>query len=298
MTEYFKKVRRARDLWGSGTKSAHFSYLATGNPAKDSVPDDFGDREHPYAEIEGYHEYAKYVPTFENTRQFGEPGEFDEVGATGLSDEYLEHKSNLLHERFINNNYTAPSKEEGDALSAINILSGASKSWEHKTYPWAVNQFDTNPHLAPTQLFEEVKPAKTRITRMFADPSMKSQAMTMAGMAYRDHANTTIEADNDLSPHSSKLVRGALAKGLPVVTSDRNPDAGITNDISEKPLTISTRQKEYTSEDMKQVPHSEVVSARADVRSMLRDSRPKRNTKPVTSKGLSDQFLPGMEGFV
>jgi hypothetical protein len=24
----------------------------------------------------------------------------------------------------------------------------------------------------------------------------------------------------------------------------------------------------------------------------------KRNPKPVTAKGLSDQFLPGMEGFV
>jgi hypothetical protein len=38
-----------------------------------------------------------------------------------------------------------------------------------------------------------------------------------------------------------------------------------------------------------------VIRGKESVREILGK---KRNTKPVTSKGLSDQFLPGMEGFV
>ena len=48
---------------------------------------------------------------------------------------------------------------------------------------------------------------------------------------------------------------------------------------------------------MQPVTQGEVLVAQNDVRQSLRNSR-KRNNTPVTKKGLSNQFLPGMEGFV
>jgi hypothetical protein len=48
------------------------------------------------------------------------------------------------------------------------------------------------------------------------------------------------------------------------------------------------------------VPASDVQAANLDLRETLRGRRDPvvRNNTPVTPKGLSAQFLPGMEGFV
>jgi hypothetical protein len=43
------------------------------------------------------------------------------------------------------------------------------------------------------------------------------------------------------------------------------------------------------------IPDTSVIRGKEAVREILGR---KRNPKPVTAKGLSDQFLPGMEGFV
>ena len=128
---------------------------------------------------------------------------------------------------------------------------------------------------------------------------MGHAAITLTALAKRDLGAEKIISSNDLSYYSSKLTKTALKKGL-VETDPSNPGADQTNRMRRHERSVeSSSANNVWNDDEPATPVSPdlVRAARQDVREMLR--KPKaRNTTPVTKKGLSDQFLPGMEGFV
>ena len=77
---------------------------------------------------------------------------------------------------------------------------------------------------------------------------------------------------------------------------ENNPDDALT-DIEKIDRWVGKNEVDYYKKHMEPVTQGEVMVAQNDVRQSLRNSR-KRNNTPVTPKGLSNQFIPGMEGFI
>ena len=153
---------------------------------------------------------------------------------------------------------------------------------------------------------------------MAADPSLKHTALTLGAIAKRDLKADKIIASDDLSPFSSALTKSAIKKGLPVEANQYNPDLEATNDMDLDPRTLDTHDIAANERFFKPVSPELISESRKDLRGMLRNptpvaepeveitadpkplAKPKtRNTRPVTRKGLSDQFvIPGMEKFL
>jgi hypothetical protein len=245
------------------------------------------DIEHPTASVSGVHVPAQYAPTFSNEEKDSSTG--------GLSRDYLVHKHDTLALKGIEGSL---SSEEEDALHAIRMSMGLHTP-PGKSEDWAREQLRRNPHVAPSTLFEETRSARTKISGMFADPSLKSSAITMAGMAYKDYGNAPIEVDDNLSSFSSRLAKNAVSKGLPITASADNPNMAITNNLDLVPRAVDPEYYDSVTSDpdTKKLNNIDISGGRMAVRNMLRGTRT-RNSTPVTAKGLGDQFLPGMEGFV
>lgn len=187
------------------------------------------------------------------------------------------------------NGFSEHAHRKADSLNAKNWATDTSGDL------YASGKNTLHPYFDQDTLFDTV-PSNTEITRMFADPSMLSTALTMVQLAKNKHKPEVLMADDDLSAHSSKLVQNAASRGL-VQTSKTNPDAKPNNDIEKVNRWVGRNEVDYYKEKMQPVTQGEVMVAQNDVRQSLRNSR-KRNNTPVTKKGLSNQFLPGMEGFV
>lgn len=162
------------------------------------------------------------------------------------------------------------------------------------------NVYD-NPEMHTGKLFETVSEPRTLLTSMFAHPSMRVSAMTLGKMAADDALGGKLVASDSLSKHSSRLTRHAIDMGFPVTPHPNNPNAEVTNSYDfDEPNNVS-----YFSPEMRRnmvgvepIPQSVTDNANKELREMIKNGR-KRNTKPATAKGLSDQFvIPGMEGFI
>lgn len=269
-------------------------YTAMGKPF-DREPDPFlphdedDTQERPYASVTIKHNPGKFVVPYSNESDVDED--------LGLSPEYLDHLRGKLYDT----SYTERSEEDKEAATALARISSPFES----DRAWSREVAKTNPHFQPETLFEHT-PSSITITNMMADPSMSHTAMTLSALAKRDFKADKIVASGDLSVHSSPLVQNAVQRGLPVETSASNTDAHVTNDIDRYTRNTRTIRAKYQDNpwglDQPDtiISPEEVKGARDDIRGWLREGRSNkvRNTKPVTSKGLSDQFLPGMEGFV
>lgn len=282
-------IRYSKNVnWGE-----HY-YTALGKPV-DKEPDPFiphdedDTQERPYALVTAKHTPGKFVVPYSNTNDLNED--------TGLSHEYLDHLRSRLDE-IPPENRTEDDKAASDALIYLDAPYYSERELGR-------SMAKTNPHFQPSTLFEHI-PSSTKIESMMSDPSMSHTAMTLAALAKRDFKAEKLTASEDLSVHSSPLVQHAVQRGLPVETSASNPNARVTNDIDKytrNKRTISAKYQDNPwglDQPDTLISPEEVKGAREDIRGWLREGRSKtvRNTKPVTSKGLSNQFLPGMEGFV
>jgi hypothetical protein len=289
--EYFREASQKYENSGGSTL-----YRALGTPHPDT-----GDV--PYATLGVHHEYAETKPTF-SQNQKGHSRDVD--GSSGLSRMYLMHKHNDLMDKTSSGPLT---DDQHNAFVAFEILKGnkvvdgrgANNEKPKNPKAWAVAQTQTNPHIAPDKLFFESSPAKTYITGMYADPSMKSAGINLLGVAFDDYNKTPFVADSSLTKFSSRLTQNAIKRGLPVVASEHNPDAVSTaGDYEEDEHVPHTVTSHHADNWLRQVstPVSDLnlMRGKDSVREIL--GRKKRNPNPVTAKGLSDQFLPGMEGFV
>ena len=166
-----------------------------------------------------------------------------------------------------------------------------------------VSKLKDDPRVNPETLFTS-NPGKLYINEAFFDPSLTASVPISIGIAKNDFPNTEIVPSDDLSPHSSKLAQNALSRGL-ISPNMQNPDAEANNDFRQRDRNVLAsdhdKDKRLNNGGLRYgfsaVPQNQVEAGRETVREMLRGPR-KRNNTPVTEKGLSDQFLPGMEGFV
>lgn len=271
--EYVQQTGRP----GPGRDDNYFNYKAIG-------PESNGRR--PFAVVYGNHRKAEFAPTFDERSP----------ATGGLSNAFLRHKHDQLMVASWDRDLTP---EETNAVTAVKHFLHRKNVHEPEKTPWALNELQTNPHLVPDKLFEQTESPAIHIGGMFADPSMKTAALTLTGMAYDQHNRDTIEASHDLSRHSSRLVQKAMKRGMPVVGEVSNPTAKVTNTVGFTPLTMSVRK--YNDEivldpDVRRSTPEEVSRGKGAVREMLRSTKP-RNPQPV-AKTLSDQFLPGMKKYV
>jgi hypothetical protein len=264
-------------------------YTALGNPV-DREPDPFiapepGDlQERPYASVSVKHTPKQFNVSF--------PNNDDAESETGLGHDYLYDVKRKLEDKKTDN-WDDVDRKAAQTLNSIYSSHNHDPNFIKK-------QMATNPHFQPETLFTET-PSSMEITNMVSDPSMSHTAMTMVSLAKRDLRTDKIIASDDLSKHSSKLTKNAIAMGLPVETHENNSNARQTNTIAKGPRAIRVGSQDNPwgfDQDETVISEEDVKGARQDLRTMIRGDRKMRNTTPVTKKGLSDQFLPGMEGFV
>ena len=289
--EYFKRAN-----WPSprqrGTNAESFSYRmwAIGKRGEDGT--------YPTARIGGVHVPGHFEASFDpavRSKWDYEPGGIADF-TRGLNPYYLRHQASKITKAMGTRELTQDEKNAHEAISlTLNHMNRGDEIPTEK-HAWVRHQMENNPHIVPTRLFEETQEPKTTVNRMFADPSMVSSAMVMAGMAYRDFGGATLEADESLSTHSSALVKNAIAKGLPVEASPWNPEANVLNSERLEPRRQSLVELNRNLEGAQRVHPTEVAQARQTIRELR--GKTKRSSQPATDKGLGQQFLPGMEGFV
>jgi hypothetical protein len=277
MPEY---LREFHTKYPGGVQS-YYRALGTPDPETGSTPS---------VSVGTYHDFAQHTPTF--TDAVG-PHYADYSGETGLHPQYLTHRyRSLIEEPGVSDD-----PEKMDAMRALGVLRGSPS--QGKTMEWAVEQARTNPHIAPEHLFYESKPASTTINGMYADPSMNATGINLLGVAYDEGNRAPLVADSSLTKFSSRLTQNAIKRGLPVSAHEGNPEAkstaGAYEEQTQLPHTMSSEYADVLRKRGTPISDVGVIRGKEAVREILGR---KRNPKPVTAKGLSDQFLPGMEGFV
>lgn len=159
-------------------------------------------------------------------------------------------------------------------------------------------KLQNDPHMQPDTLFSEEGKHSTVVDFMAADPSMRTHALTLGALAHQDNPTMPLVASSDLSKHSSKLMHHLTQAGFPIEAHKMNSDMAQTNLMDFDDRTKSPSERRTLMFNAERISPTEVSQAQSTIRNTIKAGRKKRNTQPTTSKGLSDQFLPGMEGFV
>jgi hypothetical protein len=314
--QYFKDVDEPigyKSSSGTVSRSQDFTFTAVGDPIKETssdVPRAAGDEKeqfHPYATLGGTFIDTNYEPNFDNRTDEDIP---NSTRASGLSQHALRKAREKTYDH---PDITADDKSHMEIRRDLNARHmdemgiSHSGSPEHNEYVKkvksghydklekdAVKRASTHPYFQQDTLFDTT-PSTMHVHTMFSDPSMTTSAITLGAIAKQHFGASKVAASHDLSPFSSKLVKNAEKRGL-VQPSDGNPKANVTNASTLSPLEMPSTLLDAIQSA--RVPDSEVASARSSLRESLRGNKVVRNNTPVTPKGLSNQFLPGMEGFI
>ena len=235
---------------------------------------------YPTAWVSGRMEPAvPFIPNYADQTKSDYPT-FSIEGQTGLSTDYI-------HKMMGHINAIPPhqrTQEDVDAQKIGYRLLGKSIVEPH--------EFENNKHFQPETLFD-TKPRTAHVDSLFSDPSLERSAMPLLGIALEHTGAQVIEPSDNLSVHSSRLVKKAIERGFPIVANPLNPSGEVTNTINKQPRHYYGDPANF---QLSELPEETVTVGKARFFDTLRNS-PKRNTQPVTQKGLSDQFLPGMEKF-
>lgn len=154
-----------------------------------------------------------------------------------------------------------------------------------------------DPNVNSSQYFGQLfthTPAETSIAGAYAHRKLRSAIPIMASYLHKRFGGR-IEASEDLSEHSSKLVRHAWDLGLPVRASRENPHAKQTNnmDFDDRHLTTTDLEGYANSDWYTEIPHSEIVAAKEHYRELRGYKRPQ--PKNHLSQQFTQPQLPGME---
>jgi hypothetical protein len=174
----------------------------------------------------------------------------------------------------------------------------------------AISALRKDPELAPDQLFTS-RPDSLEVDFADFDPRARTLFPTAVSLMSQSVGHPQIVANDDLSEHSSAVAQRAAEKGV-VVPHRHNPDMVVTNDMRSKTRTADASLLHNVDRGFggriqvsgqgemggfSRVPDEDVASARGHLRTMLRGDRPQK--APASPKpNMSQQFLPGMEGFV
>jgi hypothetical protein len=243
----------------------------------------------PYAYVAGHvAPAAPFIPNFpdqelaERNRSNPQANPLSREAQSGLSSQYLD--KTMAHLTSIPEHQLT--QEDRNAKDIMYRLMG--------NVPVAQHEMINNKHFYPETLFD-TKPRTAHISGLFADPSMEKPAMPLLGVVLEHTGAQVIEPSEDLSVHSSRLVKKAIERGFPIVRNPDNPTGKQTNTISKTPRYY---YGDVTGYHMSEMPEETVTAGKKIFFNTLRDNPKVRNNQPVTEKGLSDQFLPGMQGFV
>lgn len=301
MAQFYEKGRRIL-----GDDQSNYFAIAD-KKEKDGIP---------YANMSVRYTPPKTKPNFDNETAENGNVELDPYGVTGLSSHAFKKAEDLYQDDKDNRLTSETANKRANEFASIKKGLTAHTTAVNSTIPYDEYQFNdamglykakaqfaakrasTHPYFQQDTLFDTT-PSSLHINEMFSDPSMSTSAITLAAIAKAQYKPDLIVASHDLSPFSSKLVKNAENRGL-IETHPENSDAEITNDEDYEPRRLSPRDAKQWTKGMRQIPETEVRSAKSDLRETLRGRKSQvvRNTTPVTPKGLSNQFLPGMEGFV
>lgn len=125
---------------------------------------------------------------------------------------------------------------------------------------------------------------------LYSDPAMRHTAPTLLAMAYNDSGHD-IQPSDDLSPHSARLVRKAVARGWVEPPPD-NPDIEPSNSSDLYPVAFTDEKDQWG----RPASPMELAGAKKTLRDLLRGP----DTAPIhveETKHLSPQFQPTLPGF-
>lgn len=243
---------------------------------------------HPYAVMNIGITPRSFIPNFGESE--GNPDSYSETAKElGVHPEYLRH----LHDSGTGN------WDDVLGQSITRAVFPDDEDDRKAQIKWLKKQ----PELKPQTLFTETEPS-VHVRTLFSHSTMTTPAMTLGALAMNATGASHLTADEDLSPHSSRLAEHAQRLGV-VQASTENPDMDVTNDydfeddmyiVSPSDLPNANEPHAYISNQrMIEIPQHEVAQARQTMRQILRGNR------PDPKKNLSPQFdhpkLPGLEDF-
>lgn len=140
----------------------------------------------------------------------------------------------------------------------------------------------------PNELFDTDQPS-TSIVYASSHSKMRHTIPLMAAHAHQKFGDLT--ASEDLSPHSSKMVKHAKKLNLPIGTDTFNENAEVTNsmdfDDTENSIWNGEMASQYT-----QIPDAEMASAKKHYKTLRRAGK----AQPTNMSPQFEQLrLPGME---
>lgn len=309
---YFSKRYKFGEA-SNNSEETLYAYAEPKNPRN-------ADEEVPFAEMGAYHVPAQETSNFGHG--IGAPHnltntELGIIDQTGQSHSYLREKDayyraldagstirtkkNIVAE--IQKNLREPTSPFSDAehVKYIERLKGQLKYHREDMrssgieYAKGISELKKD---TPTELFTHT-PAKTTVTSAFAHPSMRHTIPTMGAFFLQKYGELT--ASDSLSSHSSRFVRKALQKGLPVQTHEDNPDALQTNGMEFDNFKTDTmpdwgKRPANADEpwDTRELPEQEIAGVKTYMKELL---FPKKQS-PVNTEQFKQQNtqprLPGM----
>lgn len=273
---YFSK----KNTWGSRPVGRTEETLYAFGEPKD--PKDQYE-EVPFAEMTADHTPGSEEPNFGGDWRDLYESENHIVQQTGLSHSYMRRnnydlyadakvKFSLLKDRrkLLDNlnTYISDPNNAGNIDSAKNSLIRAKSSIRHTGIEYA-KKISKLKKESPTELFTSI-PEETTITAAFAHPDLRFTAPTLGAIFLKKHGELT--ASSDLSAFSSAFVRGAIKRGLPVKTSEFNPDADQTN------------QSQFNLHKVDYIPRW--------------SKRPESGDEPVIQRELTDEEVTGAKEYM
>lgn len=138
----------------------------------------------------------------------------------------------------------------------------------------------------PETLFTEHLPT---VTHAFTHTSLRHTVPTLLALAQKEHGKMV--ASNDLSPHSSRIAKKAMNRGL-AEGHENNPFGDVSNSIG-----FDDRLNIVHASDLKhgleKVPENDIRAAKGALRRILRPQ--KEYTDHMESQQFDHLKLPGME---
>lgn len=194
--------------------------------------------------------------------------------------------------------YDVIKNKEGDTPLTLRPQGMVGGTYTKEQYHY--NNFDKgiSPLRFPSQLFR-YDPATVNISHAFFDPKVRSHAVPLMARIAADYpAAATIEASEDLSKHSSKLVNKAQEIGLPVTSHKNNPTSKETNDVTFHDIRSSVAGvKGRDSRTFEELPKEHIEESMKPVRAQIRAASIARKENKLSGTQFPQTQLPGMESF-
>lgn len=263
-------------------------YRAVGS---DRVKTIYGYDEHPLAFVTASYQPGNVTPNFDFREQRSENRLRDDETIdknVGVS-QFRNSLSNEMNDIY---RYAKNSQDilQRDRRSLENYGEGAFDKKYHRMHGIEYAKNIRALRQGTSELFT-TGPNSLNVHSAFSHTSMRHTVPIMVSHLHQKY-NAPIVADNSLSVHSSKMVRNAKEKGLPVVGHQLNRKAKATNDMSFNDAENTSPNPEWALTGYEQIPEHEIKSAKYHIREL-------RSVGRATPKPLSPQFdqpkLPGME---